>query len=871
MNCVPSGFFVKNHVVHIEGKELYVSRGFDAQFPDPSTSDPEQWLHQESAIRKMVCCLGPSERLQAVLYTGNNFGADMDRYDAISRDCSPKICQEVRNELSGRFRERIADETLIKCSVRLYLSTKLKMRRSGFEEVLKVVERTFGERGSYFDSVLRPLGGSVTPLYDYDHYLDCLRNWSPGQVRNPPTEIDYSRSIETLCRYSEIAPRPENERGFYLDGYYVGLWVIRMMPRQTWPKTMQSFLNLTIPGLRVCVNMFPLSVAEEIRYETKRDEKLAKNVDLESRLGREKHESRGRRLMTNEVVPFQAQIIVTLYARTQEKLDNQMEGLRLAIDHSGAQGFLPALAMSSVAYFNCTTPGFGPWTGYGYSHKIDDRNLSHMWPAGSTPSAQLAEADWIACGNQNNLIGGKLFIGSQPADLLCMGSKGSGKSATLQTLLLQAAHQFKVIYILDEGFSWLETCRLLDPESRPIVVRSNSGHTFNLFDTRGLALSPQHLRSAAALAQLLAGGSSDKDREADCNAILSRTIKAIYERSYRFWKNDHPDLDYLASRRAALALRLKEDFVDAVQTLKEWEGSDKLAEMENGLTEEASAAISRDPATEHFVRDVAFSTWTPEMFPTLRDLWDEIRVQKLQAGASALYEPLANRLEVWLRDGEFGPIADGCSNVSLGSSYVTEESPLRVVHFELGEMKQAESTSLKSVVGFLIMNEVRSIVQTMPRRIRKAFLIEEMTSFLRVPNASTIVIDYAERARKYSLWLAYVFQQYSSLLKADPAVAEAIIGNAQTMLLLRNINREDLAVLDSHVHLPEPIISALQTFPMPELMKGRDDAYAGFVYVQRSDARPVFTIGRNVISPRMKRIVSSSGDDFDRKRKELCG
>ncbi len=123
-------------------------------------------------------------------------------------------------------------------------------------------------------------------------------------------------------------------------------------------------------------------------------------------------------------------------------------------------------ATSNLAFFNCATPGFGPWVGYpDYWHKIDDLNLSNLWPAGSTPCADLQSADWIADGDQNNLIGGRSFLGAQPVHTLVVGSTGGGKSVLLQTTALQTALRFGFIAVIDDGLSWMTTCHLLDPTS----------------------------------------------------------------------------------------------------------------------------------------------------------------------------------------------------------------------------------------------------------------------------------------------------------------------------------------------------------------------------------------------------------------------
>jgi hypothetical protein len=253
------------------------------------------------------------------------------------------------------------------------------------------------------------------------------------------------------------------------------------------------------------------------------------------------------------------------------------------------------------------------------------------------------------------------------------------------------------------------------------------------------------------------------------------------------------------------------------------------------------------------------------MFPTLFDLQDELHAASLEKGPHAeLCATLASLLRPWLRDGRYGPIVDGPSNVDLGSVNLTQDHPLKIIHFELGAMGASEA-ELKAVAGFLITNQVRNHIEGMPRGIRKQLLIEEMTAFLKIPGGEQIAIDFYERFRKFSCQVISVFQQYSLLLEANPKVAKALIGNSQALLLLRNTNRRDLDTLSSFVRLPEVIKDRLASMPLPESMKGRDDAYAGFVLVNLEGQEPRFTVGRNVISQDVERITTSSGDVFEAK------
>jgi hypothetical protein len=884
---LPYGYFFEDHICFGDpGRGCVLAKGYAVDFPDLSASDNQAFMDLESSIRLMLGSLKSDERLQLQFYTSSDFSAALDRYEAQTRKSKVAICREVRGELIQRFRDRVAAQTLIQSNARLYLSSKLPkfIKESGrtiraFDDVFKVLKRSFEQRQQFLDLLLRSYGGSVEPLGDMENYRELLEFWSPGQARawdSRQEDLDWLRTIESLCRFSDIAPRHPPECGFFLDGQVVGVMVFKTMPRSTWAKTMEPFFALTIPGLRVVVNMEPLPIESEIRYEEERFGKLVSNLDpkspnLQSEVGLDKHRDRMRRLLSNQTIPFKAQIIVIAHDRTRDGLDIKMEALRAAIGKTGAEAHQPQVATAAIGFFNCATPGFGPWVRYNdFRHKIDDLNLANMWIAGSTPSGDLKRADWISDGDRNNLIGASLFAGAQSLHMFCAATTGSGKSVLLQTVALQTAHQFKFIAVIDDGLSWMTTCHKLDPSSRPIIVRSNGGQTFNPFDTRKLPLASQHLASATALCHLLVGQHADSDKDKLRAAILSETIMNVYGVAYRRWRKDNPSGHYQLCIEAVRILQFQRE--QGLETfLEAYLESRSFPELlPAGVDESEALALDRNPATEHLVQNLAFAFWSPEMFPTLSDLQDELHSASLGKGPhSELYAMLASLLRPWLRDGRYGPIVDGPSNVDLGSAQISESDPLKVVHFELGELGESEA-ELRAVAGFLITNELRNHIQGMPRGIRKQVVIEEMVSFLKVPNGAEIVVDYYQKMRKYLCQVTSVFQNYSTLLEASPKVAKAIVSNCSAMLLLRNHNRKDLDQLGEFMPrpLPEVIKDQITRFPKPAELAG-DQAYAGFVYVRLDQEEARFTVGRNYISQEVEDITSSSGDVFERKKQEL--
>jgi hypothetical protein len=894
---IPDGYFLDDYLVWGDlGKSGIVGKGFRFQFPDNSASDDQAFIDLEDNIRKILGACQSDERLQLQFYTSSDYHTALRRYEAQTAKSKVPTTTAMREELANRYRARMESETLLRTECRLYLSTKLHKlstesgkRVRGFNYLFQVVQRSFSQRGQFYDLLLRGSGGSVGELDNIGHLLELMSYWSPGQAAKfPPKadEVDWLRTIESLCRFSEAAPREEPEHGLYIDGHYYGLWVMKTMPRSTWAHSMDPFFQLSIPGLRVVVNMEPLGIEKELRYEEDRYGKLISNLDarnpsLQSEVGLEKHRERARRLMSNRILPYRAQIIALVQDRTRDGLDSKMEAVRAAIGKTGAEPYRPMLPTSTLAFFNCGTPCFGPWVKYpDYWHKIDDVNLANMWCTGTTPVADLERADWIADGDLNNLMGGCCFVGGEPAHTLVAGTTGSGKSSLTQTVVLQSSGQFGFIVVVDHGFSWERTVYELDPTCRGIVVRSNGGQTFNPFDTGGLPLNGQQLASAVGLCHLMVGRSRDEDRDKLRSSVLAETIGRLYDTSFASWKKTHPEEYFEVCREVGVLLEYQakhmsndDGFADVFAQFRDEARStpalfEELA-AEAALSEETIVCLGRSTTTAHLVRDLAFSRFTPAMHYTLFDLQDELNAMARRGK----YHPetcssLASLLRPWLRDGQYGPIVDGASTIDLGSDRIVPGQRPKVVYFDLSRITQAER-ELRSVAGFLITNHVRNHLMSMPRAVRKQMIFEEFTAFLEVPDGDKIAMDYFERMRKYGCQVISIFQKYTPLLEAHPAVAKAIIGNSSALMLLRNPDRRDLDGLGDFLEMPEVIKDKITSFPLPAEMKGSPEAHAAFVWVRQTGERASFTVGRNYLSEEIMAITEASAESFESKRKAL--
>jgi len=185
---------------------------------------------------------------------------------------------------------------------------------------------------------------------------------------------------------------------------------------------------------------------------------------------------------------------------------------------------------------------------------------------------------------------------------------------------------------------------------------------------------------------------------------------------------------------------------------------------------------------------------------------------------------LASLLTPWLRDGLHGALVDGPNNIDLGTVELRPGDPLKVVHFEL-EKVSAHDIELRAVAWFFdpesecaTTSKEWIVVSKAADHRGDAFVSQD--AGWRTSSGST----FTSGMRKYSCQCISIFQQYSTLLEADPRVAKALIGNSSALLLLRNHNRQDLATLSNFLARPIPLViqDQISRFPKPADLEPED-------------------------------------------------
>jgi type IV secretory pathway VirB4 component len=231
------------------------------------------------------------------------------------------------------------------------------------------------------------------------------------------------------------------------------------------------------------------------------------------------------------------------------------------------------------------------------------------------------------------------------------------------------------------------------------------------------------------------------------------------------------------------------------------------------------------------LRDLIFTTLGPDQHLRLSALKEHLEMEAMGPERDLCLH-LATLLEPYCGDGMYGALFDRPTNISLSA---------RVVHFELGQIPESAS-ELKSLIAFLIMNQIRQHLITLPRHLRKMLMLEELSRFLAIAGAEKLVRELYEQMRKTNTLVISILQQYSRL--TDPSLRAAIVGNSPTFFIFNPGDRTDLALLASEIGLSNIAQETILRYVRPAQLAA--PKYSEFMYFHTDPNRPVCGTVRHI-------------------------
>ena len=846
----PQAHFLSRNCLLFSGpwKHGYVALGFRLSMPGLEHASQERLLQLEQCLRPVLAAVSSSARIQFQWRLDSGFKEALRAYHEATQKQSESGSEwrtNYRSERFLRYWEAMEQGRLNQEVLEIYVTTRIEEppRQKVFGGVLKhyelIVEsetRKVSPVGQNLQRLATEMGGTLAPINQRELFETCFRKFNPSVTTVP--ELDEGRSLEESCCISQAAPRYRPDAGFYLDGHYFGALILKTLPHTTYSGLSRELAGaLPFSNYTLTVNVEPLDVMGEIRREERQIEKLQRSIEgrsgsatISARTTIAGKEERVVRLSGNTLLPFRAQWIFVTWAAAPDALAQQVAAIKNQVARiSGAQLSEPAFPTAARNLFLATVPGWS-WSSYrDFFLELEDAPLANLLPIGGSPGMTAQpppQAIYDGC--RNNLVSIDCFRNSQPKHLIVRGKTGSGKSVFMMDLLSQVGGQFDYTVLIDSGLSYFGFIKAVDPRNEPLVVGADSRLCFNYLDTRGLPLTPSHLTSVCLLLKTILGD--------DYAASVSQSVDHLYTDHFTDWMADHqerlPELVALASAMEAhLQSHSRDSPTDAFCRLQ--------GEPLPPIDESRIPLTMADPAHSDLVKAVAFAFMKPEEMPLHSDLVSLIETESLSAtGRDAT--AIVDRLREWCeRGGNHGGFLDGTNNVDLSG---------KLVHIEIGDMPEGDL--LRDVVAFLITHYIRSEIMKRPRSQRKCVVLEELSTFLNVPGARTLVREFFETSRKYNAWLCGIVQTWGSL--ANIPEGGSIIGNASQFLFLKQTDKRELDRIENSLDLPEITRDTLQNLPDPSPQTG-----AGFVHFQDDGDRRSIQTGFNCVSREMLEIASS--------------
>ncbi|MBX3742572.1 MAG: TraC family protein [Akkermansiaceae bacterium] len=879
----PNGHFIRDMIVFggLRAGDS-VAKGFIFEPPDLANAAISDLNTFQNQLTVLLASLGDHQRLQVQWFCDSDYRHELLAYHDETQKADNIWTRRVRNERFTRYWEAMANRKLRRQRLVLWISRRIDVSpppastssslARHYDHMLDQLEQEFVQVREMLGGIFAGQGARLLPMTDADHYRHYARFLNPSFADrfdyDPLETFDPQRSIQENCWHSE--GNGLSDSGFWMDGHYHSILTISRWPRATFPGITHRLTHLRLLDYSITVNVAPLSVRNEITREEKAHDRIAgdyaseKKVSLLTAL--QKKERKIAALSEGHTLPFQALFVIRAWDKTQAGLSAKTTAIKNAINSmNGAQYVESSLPGTTRKLFFQTWPGW-LWSRYECRNLYAEHAyLADMLPISATFTGHLNGAEALYDGGADNLVGLRTFIGGTPQHAVLLGMSGAGKSVTMCDLLSQTELYYDYTVLIEEGLSYGIYTRTVEPGAEPIILQPDGTHTLNYLDTTGLPLTPLHLSTATALVARMAGLPSDEDRQRLQQAQISRYLNQLYEDAFSDWMQRHPDKIVEVARHAFALADYRRNrmppgasFLEGFADFRDWskanpdESSDYISTMGEGDI----LRFLKDPKTSREVRNLAFSYFTPAEQPTHQMLQELMHLESHGPEKDSIRQ-IATLLLPWCRNGLYGPLFDGETNLSLTG---------RIAHFELGCIPES-APELKAAAGFLISHYTRQHLVTLPRSQRKRIVYEEVARFLDIPEGEKIVRETYAQMRKFNCWAVSIVQQYSRF--KESRIRSTVFGNSRQFILMRQNDRADLEDISQDIELPDITRQRIMNYPLPDQQPGQK--FSAFTYFHLDTPRPVCGTVHNIASPEMLYCSSSSGDHFERRAQELKG
>lgn len=883
----PNGHFVRDMIVYGSLRPGgTVAKGFIFEPPDLANASVSELNAFQNQLSLLLASLGDHQRLQVQWFCDSDYRHELLRYNEETQRAENLWTRRTRNERFTRYWTAMTNRQLRRQRLVLWISRRIEstpppgVTRSvltrHYQHLLDQLQQEFQHVEEMLRGIFSGQGARLAAMTDDDNYRHYARFLNPSYADrfdyDPITTFEPQLSIQENCWHSE--GQGLSDFGFWMDGHYHSIIVLSRWPRVTFPGIIHRLTHLRLLDYAITVNVEPLSVRSEIFREEKAHDRLSGDYASEKKVSLltaiQKKERKIAALMQGHTLPFQALFAIRVWDQSQSGLSAKATAIKNAINSmNGAQYVESSLPATTRKLFFQTWPGW-LWGHYGCRKLYAEHTyLADMLPVSATFIGHLDGAEALYDGASDNLVGLRTFLGTSgsetPQHAVVLGMSGAGKSVTMCDLLSQTELYFDYTVLIEEGLSYGIYTQTVEPGAQPIILQPDGTHTLNYLDTSGLPLTPLHLSTATALVARMAGLPADEDKQRLQQAQIAHYLNQLYEDAFQDWSQNHAEkLVDIARHAYALSIYRRDKLssgsssLEAFADFRDWSRlhGDEAHSFLTSFHEKDILRFLKDPKTNREVRKLAFASFKPSDHPTHQMLQELMHLEAFGPDKESVRQ-IATLLQPWCRNGLYGPLFDGETNLSLTG---------RIAHFELGCIPES-APELKAAAGFLITHHTRQHLVTLPRSQRKRIIYEEVARFLDIPEGEKIVRESYAQMRKFNCWTVSIVQQYTRF--KESRIRSTVFGNSRQFILLRQNDRADLEDIAQDIELPEITRQRIMSYPLPDQQPGQK--FAAFTYFHLDTPRPLCGTVHNIASPEMLYCSSTSGEHFERRAKELKG
>ncbi len=455
----PNGWFSHDLIIWNDlDRRGFVTKGFVLDVPDLRHASEHALDAFYQSVRQFLHTLDESTRAQIRWSVDSDYRDELTAYKAVTDErCEPGSWAAIsRNERFTRYWRAMQTGQLRREKLVLFLSKRIATNPPSTATTQQLGEHHrciltqycegFDQYGRVIASLFEPHGCRIVPMSTKDLFRYYATFFNPSYLRrdnyDPIGQFREEETIHQNCWHQ--GAQGGKSFGFFADGFYHNLIVLKRRPQRTRRGLFWSITSLPFLDYAITVNLYPQNVRKEIGRAERSLERVRGDYAAEGKhsllTSKTVKEERIRNLAQGDVVPLLYDYVVHVWDSTEAGLISKTRQIETAFGQmEDAQCWtsnLSSAATTKNLWFQ-TWPG---WVWGKYTAHADrglDEWLADMLPFSSTFTGHLKGAEALYDGSNRNLIGVRNFLSGTPQLAVLLGMTRAGKSAFMADLLSQ--------------------------------------------------------------------------------------------------------------------------------------------------------------------------------------------------------------------------------------------------------------------------------------------------------------------------------------------------------------------------------------------------------------------------------------------------